>query len=111
MIAYCGLNCRKCNAFVATRENDDQKREETARNWGQLFQVEIKPGQINCQGCKAEGLRFFHCNACEIRNCCVSRGLETCAGCEKYICDILAAFIKLIPPAGATLAGLRIREL
>ena len=52
MIAYCGLNCSKCEAYIATQENDDQKREETAQIWSKLYMVEINPDQINCDGCK-----------------------------------------------------------
>lgn len=107
MIAYCGLNCQMCDAFAATQENDDRKREETARKWGKLFRVELKPEEINCDGCKAEGLKIFHCKVCEIRSCCMSRGIENCAACDRYICDKLAAFIKLAPHAGATLEKLR----
>jgi Protein of unknown function (DUF3795) len=25
MIAFCGLNCAECPAFLATQENDDEK--------------------------------------------------------------------------------------
>ncbi len=27
MIAYCGLNCSKCDAYLATEKNDERKRE------------------------------------------------------------------------------------
>jgi hypothetical protein len=31
MIAFCGLDCYECGAFLATKENDDQKRVKVAQ--------------------------------------------------------------------------------
>jgi len=107
MIAYCGLNCLECDAYIATNEDDDGKREETAGKWSQLYQADIKTEQINCDGCKTDGVKFVHCNVCEIRKCCLSRKVDNCAACEDYICDTLAGFIKLAPEIGRTLEKLR----
>ena len=107
MLAYCGLNCSKCEAYLATQENNDEKRAKTAELWSQLYRAEIKPAQINCNGCKSEGVKFFHCDGCDIRQCCLTNGVETCAECKDYICDQLAAFIKLAPEAGKALEALR----
>ena len=107
MIAYCGLNCSKCEAHIATQENDDVKREETARKWSKLYAAEIKPDQINCNGCKSDGVKFFHCDACDIRQCCLSKSVDNCAVCEEYICDKLSGFIKLAPEAGTALENIR----
>ena len=107
MIAYCGLDCSKCDAYLATEENNDAKREETAEKWSRMYRHDIKPEQINCGGCRSEGKKFFHCDDCDIRQCCTSRGVAHCAACEDYICDTLAGFIKLAPEAGAALEQLR----
>lgn len=107
MIAYCGLNCSQCDAYIATRENDNTKREATARKWSQMYQADIKPAQINCDGCNTDGVKFSHCQVCEIRQCCLSRQVKNCAACGDYICDRLAGFIKLAPDAGRTLAKMR----
>ncbi len=107
MIAYCGLNCSRCDARLATLENSDTKREATARKWSRMYKAEILPDQINCDGCKSNGQKFFHCNNCEIRECCVSKDEAHCAACEEYICKTLADFIKLAPEAGMALENLR----
>lgn len=109
MIAYCGLNCSKCDAYLATQENSDSERDATAQKWSELYRAEIMPEQINCDGCKSDGRRFFHCNMCEIRRCCVSKRIDNCAVCEDYVCYILAGFIKLAPEAGVALEKLRSR--
>jgi len=55
MIAYCGLNCSKCDAYLATIENNDAKKKETAQKWSKMYQFEMSPDQINCDGCKSSG--------------------------------------------------------
>jgi hypothetical protein len=107
MIAYCGLDCSKCDAYLATKENSESKREETAQKWSKMYKADIKPGQINCDGCNTDGVKFFHCSNCEIRQCCTSNGVDHCAACESYICDTLTSFIKLAPEAGIALEKLR----
>jgi len=107
MIAYCGLNCSTCDAYLATRNGSNARRLETAKNWSKLYGTKIEAEQINCDGCKSNGIRFFHCDACEIRQCCISKDVENCAVCRDYICDTLARFIKLAPEAGSALEKLR----
>jgi len=108
MLAYCGLNCSSCDAFLATQEDNDDRREKIAKNWSKMYNADIKPEQINCSGCKSDGVKFFHCDMCEIRQCCISNNVDNCAACEKYICETLAGFIKLAPEAGKALEKLRI---
>jgi len=107
MIAYCGLNCSKCDTYLATQQDSARKREETAQKWSKMYRAEIVAGQINCDGCKTDGTKFFHCNNCEIRKCGISKGVDNCAACDDYICDTLAGFIKLAPEAGSALERLR----
>jgi len=106
MIAYCGLNCSNCDTYLATKEDNDGKREATALKWSKRYKAEIKPEQINCDGCKSDGMKFVHCNICEIRHCCLSKNADNCAACEHYLCDTLARFIKLAPEAGIALEKL-----
>ena len=47
MIAYCGLDCGKCEARIATVANDDELRKKVAKNWSELNKVEIMPDMIN----------------------------------------------------------------
>ena len=34
MIGYCGLDCEKCDAYLATINDDQALREKTAKLWG-----------------------------------------------------------------------------
>ena len=33
MIAFCGLNCRECPAFIATQKDDDEARKKISKEW------------------------------------------------------------------------------
>jgi hypothetical protein len=111
MIACCGLDCSKCEARAATLEDDDVKRADVAKKWSVMYNSDIKPEQINCTGCRVEGIKFHYCeNICGIRKCCMARGFGTCAECGDYICDTLAGFIKMAPEAGEALERQRRRS-
>ena len=78
MIAFCGSDCHNCEAFLATRDDDDKKRAEIAQIWSKQYHTDIKPEDINCEGCKSvDGRRFNYCNVCEIRKCGMERDVET----------------------------------
>ena len=84
MIGYCGLDCEKCDAYLATLYSDQTLREKTAKAWSELNHVLILPENINCQGCRGEGVKtVFRESFCEIRQCAIKKGFETCAECSE----------------------------
>ena len=97
MIGYCGLNCTKCPAFKATQANDDTLREECARTWSVQFKHDIKPDQINCNGCKATGKKFFFCRICGVAKCASERGLDNCSPCPDRPCEKLTDLMAADP--------------
>lgn len=102
MISFCGLNCRECPAYIATRENDDAKRQKVAVMWSKLFKTEIPADAINCDGCRTEGGRLFgHCTNCAIRSCGMEKGVENCAHCADYSCAKLDGFLEFLPNKSA----------
>lgn len=108
LIAYCGIDCAKCPAYVAKQTNDDGLRAKTAAEWTKAFGHEMKPADINCDGCNAAGQHIYYCDQlCEIRKCAVARKLASCAVCIDYGCEKLESFIKNVPEAKATLESLR----
>jgi hypothetical protein len=83
-IAYCGLDCEKCDARLATINNDNDLRKKVAKHWSELNQVEITPEMINCTGCKIEGAKTPFCESmCPIRLCAKGKGYETCGNCAE----------------------------
>ena len=82
LIAYCGLDCGKCEARRATLDDDDALRGKVAKEWSELNGVEITPEMINCVGCRIEGAKTPFCDSlCPIRQCAMGRGVETCGSC------------------------------
>lgn len=86
LIAYCGLDCEKCEAYIATLNNDDELRKKVAKKWSELNNVEITPEMINCQGCRVDGKKTPFCESmCPIRLCATGRKMETCGSCSELM--------------------------
>jgi len=100
IIAFCGINCTDCDAFLATREDDDAGRRKVAVEWSKEFGHEIKPEEINCDGCLSiDGRHISYCGTCEIRKCGMEKGVENCAYCVDYKCEKLDKFHEQAPKA------------
>jgi len=95
-IAYCGIICSECPAFLATQKNDDNERKKVAEMWSKQFNAEFKPEDINCDGCLSESERLFnYCRVCEIRKCGQEKGVKNCAYCDDYACETLNKLVLL----------------
>ena len=89
MIGYCGLDCERCDAYLATIHDDQALREKTAKLWSELNQAPILPEHINCEGCRGNGAKTVFCESlCAIRKC---------------------AMEKVFPPAAAAPTSLPVR--
>ena len=108
IVAYCGLSCHECGAFIATKNDDDRKRAEVAQQWSKQHKTDIKPEDINCTGCTSKDLPVFnYCTVCKIRKCCQEKDLVNCAYCDDYACDILEEFYKMVPDSKKRLDEIR----
>ena len=107
IVACCGLTCSLCKAYLATQRDSDEERRKVAEDWSKVLSVDIKPEQINCDGCLSEGRLFFYCQSCEKRRCCIEKNLENCAYCDDYPCSKLDNVFKAVPNAKATLDEIR----
>jgi hypothetical protein len=107
MIAYCGIDCYECGAFVSTRDNDDAKRREVAELWSKEFLPGITAEDINCEGCLSDGVLFSYCYDCKIRACAMERGFANCALCDDYVCEKLSEIFAVAPEAKERLDSLR----
>mgnify|MGYP001550148015 CR=1 FL=1 len=100
MIAYCGLQCSKCPTYLATRTDDDEARKRTAQMYAEKFGFNMKPEDINCDGCHSEsGLLIRYCQTCEIRKCGMEKGIDNCTSCKEQPCEKLNEFHLFSPEA------------
>ena len=100
MLAFCGLDCSTCPAYMAHQNNDQVLREKTAPEWSKMYNADLKPSDINCVGCTvAQGVHIGHCGECEYRSCGQSRKLAHCGECADYPCQKLAKFHQMVPDA------------
>ncbi len=107
MIAYCGLDCKKCDAYLATINDDQELREKTAKLWSELNHAPILPEHINCQGCCVDGVKTVYCESlCGIRQCALKKGVTTCGDCpELESCQTVGAILSNNPAALENLKG------
>ncbi len=95
-IAYCGLDCEKCEARMATVNDDGELRVKVAKLWSELNKTEITPEMISCSGCRIDGVKSLYCDSlCPIRRCAAGREFDTCGNCgEMDGCEKVGAIIK-----------------
>ncbi len=109
MIAFCGLICTDCPAYIATQKNDDEERKKVAKSWSTEKEI-LKPEDINCDGCLVTERRLIKfCKDCKVRLCGLEKNVENCAHCDKYPCEELDKLWEFIQSteAKATLDEIR----
>lgn len=106
MVAYCGLDCEKCDAHLATIHNDDALREKTAKLWAEMNHAPITAEMINCMGCRVDGIKTPYCESmCEIRQCAMKKGVDTCGCCTEHMkCKTVRIVLESSPEAQKNLS-------
>ena len=109
LIACCGLDCKKCDARIATLTNNNALREKTAALWTKLNGVTITPEMIHCTGCRIDGAKTPFCDKlCQVHHCVREKGLDTCADCAQMnTCQELGRITANNPSATENLKQLR----
>lgn len=94
-IASCGLSCSMCAIYQAHMQ-DDKKLKKIAltiyrKSLGKSSLLSLDLEDIRCEGCHSE-VRFKYCQACDIRECCQSRGYQWCYQCADFPCRAIDNF-------------------
>lgn len=90
MMAPCGLNCARCDIFVATQADSDILRSQVANKWSAMFHYNFGIEDINCDGCLGGGRMAIYCRSmCEVKPCATSRGITRCEDCPDFLCEAL----------------------
>lgn len=87
MMGCCGFNCNGCPAF-ADNLGSPHDQERTVQAWGSYFGISVPSGMACCRGCRSpdrEGWDYPD-RLCEIRQCVLDRGVETCGECAEFPC-------------------------
>jgi len=95
LLAPCGLYCGICAIRLAWVSDDPALKQKVAKLYG------VEEEQIVCDGCMSPR-RFVFCQACAIRDCAQSKGLDGCAACAEFPCSRIEKF-----PVPAGLAFIR----
>ncbi len=100
MVAYCGLVCSDCQTFLDTQSDYNEGRKMAEDLYSKKFGIKLNTKDINCDGCLSNSGRLTgYCKNCEIRKCCVEKGLENCTVCKKQPCEKLKKLHDFSPEA------------
>ena len=86
-ISPCGICCEKCDAFIATRDNNEALFDKLAADYQKNMGTTITKDELHCVGCTQTGQHISFCAECEIRSCASSKGYQTCAQCIDFPCE------------------------
>jgi len=105
IIAYCGLRCHECGAYLATQENNTAKLKALALEW---YGLEDNATDCICDGCNTSGRKNAHCSECEVRTCALDHQVVNCAYCPDYGCAKLVDLLQYLPSARENLEQIRL---
>ena len=107
IIAYCGITCSSCDAYLATQTGDPLALERVAAAWRVKFDPSMTAACLVCDGCLADSPVAGFCNVCPIRVCARERSVASCAYCDDYGCDKLAPHFEGNPKMREVLDAMR----
>ena len=90
MIAYCGIDCAKCDCYLATQSGNYEEIVKVAKKLAQRYHADVKPEYVICDGCKVGERHSFYCtNSCKMRKCCIGKAYHSCIECADFPCKEL----------------------
>ena len=108
LIAACGLDCGKCEAYTATQAKDQAALLEILFRWRMDYNApDMPPEAVVCEGCIIGERHGGYCAECQVRSCCLERGLANCAYCPDFGCDKLQVFFQGAPEVRTNLEAIR----
>lgn len=100
MISYCGIDCEKCDALIATKTNDSSLRTKVADEISVFTGIKCTPEEVNCTGCRSDGEKSPYCQKiCKARKCAIEKNLIHCGQCKQYPCSELNKIFSFAPQA------------
>jgi hypothetical protein len=95
----CGLYCGVCAILIAHRDGNEKFKKRLVDIYrGEVPGKGILPNcetltteDIQCEGCLSH-TRFMHCHQCDIRDCCMTKGIAGCHECSEFPCRFIDEF-------------------
>jgi hypothetical protein len=108
LIAFCGLDCAACEAYIATQANDEAAKQEILKRWRADFGgPEMSLDKVTCDGCSSDRVGGY-CSECPVRACAMAKGYQNCAYCDELeTCEILDGLIAVDASAKQSLLAIR----
>lgn len=88
--AVCGLLCKACGIYIATKENNTEQLKRIAER------LQIPFEHVSCNGCRSN-THSAHCKSCYFRECSIKKGIEFCSDCIEFPCTQLKDFQTKMP--------------
>ena len=109
MIAYCGIDCAGCEAYIATQADDYQAKLALLEKWRVEYETpEMSLADVTCDGCTSTGQPGGYTHSCPIFACGRERGVVNCAHCDDFSgCETLHGFLANVPEALENLEAIR----
>jgi hypothetical protein len=107
IVAFCGILCSDCPAFVATQAGDGEALAKQAAEWSSE-EYPLTADDLVCDGCIYTDRRVTRfCLECGVRQCALAKGVETCAHCDDFPCGKLEKPWSMSVDAKTTLEEIR----
>ncbi len=108
-IAICGLNCARCDIYLASH-GDENLRDEIAKWFKKERNETIGLEQIRCEGCRGS-LDVHWSSECKMMLCARKKRLEYCFQCEDFPCTSVNEFsVDGIPHHKRTVENLKMMK-
>jgi hypothetical protein len=92
LVAVCGLYCGACPMYLATRSDDEEKRQALLKRFS-AGPSKLTMEDILCDGCLGTGRVASFCRSCAIRACPSDKSnVARCSDCPDFPCARIAAF-------------------
>lgn len=89
LLAFCGIDCKECPAYIATQQDDQEQLKKTAEGWS-TPESKLTPEDIICDGCLFQEKRLASFTSeCPVRSCAIEKHIENCGLCDDYPCGNL----------------------
>jgi hypothetical protein len=89
IIAFCGIDCAACPAYIGTQAGDAELLAKAAAQWSTADEP-LTPEDVICYSCTQTEKRLYTwCSACRMKDCCREKNIPNCAHCDEYACEDL----------------------